>query len=77
MMGVIFTTFATITVFTITTVTATVNEKVFQEIPHEAQLPKHNSSGFLQFCCTPFILNIYDTDGQCGAAHHIPAFIVL
>jgi len=38
--------FDTITIFTITTVTATVNEELFQKVPHEVQLPKNNSSGF-------------------------------
>jgi len=27
---------------------------------------------FLQFCCTSFVLNIYDTNKQCQAAHNIP-----
>jgi len=43
MMRVIYTTFV---IFTITTVTATVNEELFQKGLHEAQLPKNNSFGF-------------------------------
>ena len=43
---VIYTTVATITIFTIPTATAAVNEELFQKVPHEAQSRKNNSSGF-------------------------------
>jgi len=33
-------------IFTITTVTVTVNEELLQKVPHEAQLSKNNSPGF-------------------------------
>jgi len=56
MMRVIYTTFATITIFTIITVTATVNKELFQRVPHVAQLPKNNSSGFSSLLLHPICL---------------------
>jgi len=43
--------FNTIIIFTITTTTATVNEELFQKVPHEAQLPKRFSFSSVLLSC--------------------------